>query len=250
MGRINEQNLAAGIVDAYERGADSNLNELLSRAHQIENLTRELAHARQERDAAQLECDKLDAVTNDRDRLNLVAQALDTQLVGVRELLAAANERAEAAKIANGRAHDVNTELTWEIACVRRDLVAAQQQRDEYGDELEKAKLRLLAIDNAKLHQLAESAVRIDTLCVIDEVIDERKRQDARWGGPAHDDQHVISDWKRYLTARVKALDLCDGPLRRQRLLETAALAVAAIESFDRRANTKDECVCVCVPKD
>lgn len=66
-----------------------------------------------------------------------------------------------------------------------------------------------------------------------DEIVAERHRQDVRWGGPDHDDEHYPSDWVSYIKEHAdKALN---GNYR-QRLIEVAALAVAAVESYDRRA--------------
>lgn len=73
---------------------------------------------------------------------------------------------------------------------------------------------------------------------VIAQVITERKRQDMQWGGPAHDDTHDWCDWYSYIDHQ-----LCDrylnGPKEQHRdaLVKIAALAVAAIESMDRKGD-------------
>jgi len=75
---------------------------------------------------------------------------------------------------------------------------------------------------------------------VLGEVLEERERQDRKWGGPNHDDQHdtatfvqLIEDYAGW--ARVMAgMDSADKA--RQRLIQVAALAVAAVEAIDRRA--------------
>lgn len=65
---------------------------------------------------------------------------------------------------------------------------------------------------------------------ILDEIVTERARQDAKWGGPAHDDQHTMGDFMRFIQQRT-------GPFpSRKDLIQIAALAVAAIESLDRRA--------------
>lgn len=77
---------------------------------------------------------------------------------------------------------------------------------------------------------------------VLDDVAAERHRQDTKWGGAEHDDGHRIEDfvqliqdyagWARVMSgmgAREKA---------RNRLVQVAALAVAAVESIDRRFGT------------
>lgn len=81
------------------------------------------------------------------------------------------------------------------------------------------------------------------------EALAERDRQDEQWGGPAHDDAHTDHDWVRFiiyqvnhaqnisLDARYGDLPISDGTVR-QRLVKIMALAIAAIESIDRRAKT------------
>lgn len=69
-----------------------------------------------------------------------------------------------------------------------------------------------------------------------DEIQLERTRQDVKWGGADHDDQHNWHDWVAYLVrhtgkAVVWPFDL--GTFRRQ-MVRVAALAVAAIEWADR----------------
>lgn len=66
----------------------------------------------------------------------------------------------------------------------------------------------------------------------------ERERQDARWGGSAHDDALTMLEFAQLIAdyagwARVKARE---GELEeaRQRFLQAAALAVAAVERLDR----------------
>ena len=44
-------------------------------------------------------------------------------------------------------------------------------------------------------------AIEIDPrerMAIFGEVHVERQRQDAEWGGPAHDDEHDAGDWSRY----------------------------------------------------
>jgi hypothetical protein len=90
---------------------------------------------------------------------------------------------------------------------------------------------------------------------VYDEIRAERATQDERWGGPAHDDGHSPLDWIRYLAEHLAraggwAAEILDEqhwftahisgsvdhmPAYRRQLVRVAALAVAAIESYDRR---------------
>lgn len=64
-------------------------------------------------------------------------------------------------------------------------------------------------------------------MTVYDEIRQERERQDRKHGGPAHDDKHTPEEWLRFIRAQ-------ESYTYRVRLIRVAALAVAAIESFDR----------------
>ncbi len=73
---------------------------------------------------------------------------------------------------------------------------------------------------------------------VLDQVDAERHQQDEKWGGARHDDDHQRADWvsfiKDHLDRATKAAPH-DMDEYRQQLLEIAALAVAGIESHDRK---------------
>jgi hypothetical protein len=70
----------------------------------------------------------------------------------------------------------------------------------------------------------------------LQDVATERQRQDAKWGGPEHDDTHPISDWQRFISQRAENLVYRGNPERMYELfIEIAALAVAAAESIDRK---------------
>ena len=77
---------------------------------------------------------------------------------------------------------------------------------------------------------------------VLQEIRNERLRQDLEWGGPEHDDSQPIGHYLNYIgekLCRQATLDLMEesvGEVRR-RLVQIAALAVAAVESLDRRTN-------------
>lgn len=78
----------------------------------------------------------------------------------------------------------------------------------------------------------------MSTESVIAEVVKERRRQDAKWGGPEHDDKHSPCDWHEMIcdyngwARRMIAMNSPDEA--RQRLIQVAALAVAAVERIDR----------------
>jgi hypothetical protein len=77
----------------------------------------------------------------------------------------------------------------------------------------------------------------------------ERRKQDEQWGGPAHDDEHCRFDWLRFIEmytaqANVAALtsmypdnELVATSIARyeKKLIQIAALAVAAIQSSRRK---------------
>jgi hypothetical protein len=71
------------------------------------------------------------------------------------------------------------------------------------------------------------------------DVAEERKRQNNQWGGPYHDDAHDWYDWSDYigkqLSRLIKATNKSQATERRQRFVKIAALAVAALESMDRK---------------
>jgi len=75
---------------------------------------------------------------------------------------------------------------------------------------------------------------------VLAEIAAERTRQQAQWGGGAHDDVLPIDEFAGLIRdyagwARVKFREGSTVEAR-QRLVQVAALAVAAVESLDRRA--------------
>ncbi len=70
---------------------------------------------------------------------------------------------------------------------------------------------------------------------IFDEIDTERAYQDSKWGGKKMDDGHSDEDWLGWIaewsqgTGRATAHDF------RTRMLKTAAMAVAAVESVDRK---------------
>lgn len=89
----------------------------------------------------------------------------------------------------------------------------------------------------------------------------ERLAQDRQWGGPEHDDQHHEYDWLNFMGHQADriseilvvnshygfsdqnpVLRLCSPvgyELTRQHFIKIAALAVAAVESMDRKSEAK-----------
>lgn len=78
----------------------------------------------------------------------------------------------------------------------------------------------------------------------ISDVLLERLRQDSKWGGIEHDDQHEPFFWCQLIQdyagwARVMAG--MDSPEKyRRRMIQVAALACAAVESHDRLIRVED----------
>lgn len=73
---------------------------------------------------------------------------------------------------------------------------------------------------------------------VLEELSLERQHQDGKWGGPAHDDQRGPFDWVRnirnYVGWAEQMADMDSPDKYRRRMIQIAALAVAAVESHDR----------------
>lgn len=64
---------------------------------------------------------------------------------------------------------------------------------------------------------------------VNDLIAAERRRQNEKWGGPAHDDTHDAYEWSDYIAEHTaKALSAPPGsPEQQQRIIEVAALGDA-----------------------
>ena len=74
---------------------------------------------------------------------------------------------------------------------------------------------------------------------VLAEVQTERERQDGKWGGPLSDDARKSpADWvldiEAYVTWACQMHRMGDQGKYRRRVMQVAALAVAACESYDR----------------
>lgn len=81
------------------------------------------------------------------------------------------------------------------------------------------------------------------------DIVAERLRQNEQWGGPTVDDTRTADQWLAYINAqKYKAIhetlsdsndEIVDPEGYRARLVKIAALAVAALESFDRKNPTE-----------
>jgi len=73
----------------------------------------------------------------------------------------------------------------------------------------------------------------------------EREDQDEEWGGPDHDDAHEVDEFFMFIRWQGAKFEqdmdslgcLPDPKMARERYIKIAALAVAAIESIDRKSN-------------
>lgn len=81
---------------------------------------------------------------------------------------------------------------------------------------------------NEERRQVMNGDVTDEQADIVGEIMDERERQDAKWGGPEHDDHHNGRDWTTLIGIRL-AFDYS-----RDNLIEAAVLLVAWIESRDR----------------
>lgn len=77
---------------------------------------------------------------------------------------------------------------------------------------------------------------------ILAEIKAERERQDAKWGGAKYDDGHPPEDWVSLLGDRVEKVSIEIEPWYanrpgeyRRRLIQVAAVAVAAVEAWERQ---------------
>jgi hypothetical protein len=70
------------------------------------------------------------------------------------------------------------------------------------------------------------------------EICGERMLQDKKWGGPTHDDTHTQMDWTQFIIDKVQQSIMPashgDDAEWRRRMVQIAALALAAVQSYDR----------------
>lgn len=81
---------------------------------------------------------------------------------------------------------------------------------------------------------------------VIQEIRNERLLQDQKWGGPAFDDTQPVGYFLEYIDKKLcrnAAIGLFEENLveARHRLIQIAALAIAAVETLDRRGLNEDQ---------
>jgi len=76
---------------------------------------------------------------------------------------------------------------------------------------------------------------------VYNAIRNERIQQDQQWGGPDHDDTHELEDWCMFIEYQLERCNGVGGPEYRERMVKVAALAVAAIEAWDRNYANVDQ---------
>lgn len=72
---------------------------------------------------------------------------------------------------------------------------------------------------------------------IFTQIAGKRCQQDIKWGGADHDDQHSPADWELFIQHQIGDLIDAEGnptPDYRARLIDIAALACAAMQSWDR----------------
>lgn len=87
---------------------------------------------------------------------------------------------------------------------------------------------------------LPPTDIHAQPIKVYAEVALERKRQDNKWGGESHDDSHATAEfiqWIEDYAGWARMMHSMNSPEKaRRRLVQVAALAIAAIESMDRKS--------------
>lgn len=116
-----------------------------------------------------------------------------------------------------------------EIVGLLKEQELARLQRERA--ELAKAKAAYIAGAFAGSGVSGEGTDRI-----IAEIKAERAAQDAQWGGHEHDDQHGIEAFAEFIDGQLTKCAHGRGLDSRQRFIKIAALALAAVESHDRKS--------------
>lgn len=119
-----------------------------------------------------------------------------------------------------------------------------ERMRDAEPDPEKKARYEnICAGIRARLEPTPAQRTAAQMRAIFDEITQERIRQDAKWGGPEHDDTHTPSDWHnlnaehvfRTIEYDVDSRQWYPTPAYRQQWVRAAALAVAAIQAYDRQ---------------
>jgi hypothetical protein len=117
-----------------------------------------------------------------------------------------------------------------------RRLGEKMQSKDVVWEELPGGRAKRVTPSRATKKRINDGLKRV-RFHILHEVDDERMRQDRQWGGIKHDDKHTPADWVLFIIAHANKAIRHDN--YRERMLKVAALAVAAVESYDRKANKR-----------
>lgn len=113
----------------------------------------------------------------------------------------------------------------------------------QFLNEQEAARLGRVAADylNAKAAYIEGAFASSGVPCeradrIIAEIKAERAAQDAQWGGADHDDRHGMEEFAEFIDGQLTKCAHGRSPNSRERFIKIAALALAAVESHDRKA--------------
>ncbi len=93
----------------------------------------------------------------------------------------------------------------------------------------------LVAVPNDSIRAVEDDPLAAARRYLFDEIEEEREYQDKKWGGAAQDDTQSFDDFTKYIGEYSRGEGRALTYDFRTRMLKTAALAVAAIESYDRK---------------
>lgn len=134
----------------------------------------------------------------------------------------------------------------WKLGSLEHRITASPSMYQKLHDILQQAKpdSDIELIWNAAIDvQVVDPADGVDLVAIKDEkqldilseILKERAYQDAKWGGSSHDDTETEENWQKYITEYANAQGSSSDYDFRKRMVKVAALAVAAIEAYDRR---------------
>jgi NTP pyrophosphatase (non-canonical NTP hydrolase) len=83
---------------------------------------------------------------------------------------------------------------------------------------------------------------------VIKEVLEERRRQDGRWGEQNHSPLVWLAILSEEAGEAAKAVLERKWEDYRKEMIQVAAVAIAAAQAFDRLSDQEPRCSCACVP--
>ena len=135
--------------------------------------------------------------------------------------------------------HDAENELpkktyaftAIQIASIRNSLMPQVMGRELpvlLYYEIWAERLNVLIAVHGYRHDSPEDALQ--------QVVNERAAQDEEWGGPGHDNEHSRFDWVKYIREHAgrSVRGLAKDDFRKQ-MIRVAALAVAAVQAYDRK---------------